>query len=109
MAGIRVCYCSESFANDANPNAGVIKAVKRLMAAEFSRDLSGKVRRAQFHWAERGYTMGGTPGYAFRRVILGRMVSPCTISARGAQIHRCPAHLNHLGPGLGSGDRQADL
>ncbi|OYU70446.1 MAG: hypothetical protein CFE28_10870 [Alphaproteobacteria bacterium PA2] len=83
MAGIRVCYCSESFANDANPNAGVIKAVKRLMAAEFSRDLSGKVRRAQFHWAERGYTMGGKPGYGFRRVILGEDGQP----------------LHHLGPG----------
>lgn len=70
MAGVPIHYCSENFANSENPNAGLIKAVKRLMAAEFSRDLSGKVRRAQFYWAARGYAVAGVPGYAFQRVIL---------------------------------------
>ena len=83
MAGVTIHYCSENFSNADSPNAGLIKAVKRLMAAEFSRDLSRKVRRAQFYWAARGYAVAGSPGYGFQRVVLDEDGTP----------------LHYLGPG----------
>lgn len=66
-AGIEIHYCEEAFDNQATPTSGIIKAVKRLMAAEFSRELSEKVKRAQLKWARRGFKMGGAPGFGFRR------------------------------------------
>lgn len=70
-AGIEVRYCSESFGAALSPIDGVLKAVKRLMAAEFSRELSGKTRNAQRRWAAAGFKMGGVAGYGLRRCVVG--------------------------------------
>ena len=46
-SGIRVEYCAEPFVNDGGVVAAVFKSIKRAMAAEFSREKSVRVRRAE--------------------------------------------------------------
>ncbi|RDY65446.1 hypothetical protein DX912_17210 [Lysobacter soli] len=58
-AGIRVHYCAEPFENDGSPMTVVIKSVKRVMAAEYSRELSTKVFMGQCRLIELGFRQGG--------------------------------------------------
>jgi len=46
-AGIAVVYCAEPFCNDGSPMQALLKHIKRIMAAEYSRELSVKVWHAQ--------------------------------------------------------------
>ncbi|THD61624.1 recombinase family protein [Phenylobacterium sp.] len=66
-AGVMVEYTVEPFENNDTMTASLIKHIKRAMAAEYSRDLSAKTRRAQAHLRGLGYWMGGEPGYGLRR------------------------------------------
>jgi hypothetical protein len=43
QAGIKVAYCAEQFDNDGSLISHIMKNIKRVMAAEFSRELSAKV------------------------------------------------------------------
>ncbi|WP_256080992.1 recombinase family protein [Massilia sp. YIM B04103] len=67
-AGIQVEYCAEPFANDGSPFTAVVKGMKRAMAAEYSRELSGKVFAAQARLSSAGFKPGGIAGYAIRRL-----------------------------------------
>lgn len=69
-AGITVAYCAEPFTNDGSPLAAVLKGLKRAMAAEYSRELSAKVFRAQCRLTEAGFKQGGLAGYGLRRVVI---------------------------------------
>jgi DNA invertase Pin-like site-specific DNA recombinase len=69
-AGVRVVYCAEPFENDGSPTTMLLKQIKRLMAAEYSRELSGKVLRAQLLQAQLGHKQGGPRPYGFRRVVV---------------------------------------
>src|SRR6202040_3820844 len=42
-AGVPVHYCAETFANDGTLPSLIMKALKRTMAGEYSRELGGKV------------------------------------------------------------------
>src|ERR1700681_373186 len=42
-AGVQVHYCAEHFENDGHPASLILKTLKRVMAAEYSRELSEKV------------------------------------------------------------------
>jgi DNA invertase Pin-like site-specific DNA recombinase len=61
-ANIAVHYCAESFSNDGSPLATLLKAIKRAMAAEYSRDLSARVFAGQSRLTELGFRQGGTAG-----------------------------------------------
>lgn len=69
-AGVAVRYCDEPFDEMEGRSGDLIKAVKRLMAADFSRELSGKVRASQYRYAQAGYKMGGVAGYGLRRAVV---------------------------------------
>jgi DNA invertase Pin-like site-specific DNA recombinase len=69
-AGIRVHYCAEPFENDGSPMAVIVKSVKRVMAGEYSRELSTKVFAGQCRLVELGFRQGGVAGYGLRRVLL---------------------------------------
>jgi DNA invertase Pin-like site-specific DNA recombinase len=69
-AGVQLTYCGESFENDGSPYAAVLKSLKRIMAAEFSRDLSQRIYLAQRRHAAEGAHQGGSPGYARRRLLI---------------------------------------
>lgn len=68
-AGIRVHYCAEPFENDGSPMTVVIKSVKRVMAAEYSRELSTKVFMGQCRLIELGFRQGGPAGFGLRRML----------------------------------------
>jgi DNA invertase Pin-like site-specific DNA recombinase/DNA-binding winged helix-turn-helix (wHTH) protein len=71
-AGIPVRYCAEQFENDGSAASAIMKALKRTMAAEYSRELGVKVLAGQRRIALLGYRSVGTAGYGLRRM----MVSP---------------------------------
>ncbi len=70
-AGIEIIYCAEQFENDGSPMAALIKSIKRTMAAEYSRELSAKVFKAQCRFVRLGFKQGGSAGYALRRQVVG--------------------------------------
>ncbi|MBR0779043.1 recombinase family protein [Bradyrhizobium diazoefficiens] len=70
LAGVKVIYCAEVFENDGSPISGLWKNMKRLMAAEDSRDKSAKVFAGQSRIAGLGYWVGGRPGFALRRELV---------------------------------------
>lgn len=69
-AGVPVHYCAEQFNNDASISSSVMKALKRAMAAEFSRELGIKSYEGQRRLAQLGFKMGGSAGYGLRRMLL---------------------------------------
>jgi DNA invertase Pin-like site-specific DNA recombinase len=69
-AGIPLHYCAEQFRNDGTASSSLVKAIKRSMAAEFSRELGEKVFCGKARLAEMGFWMGGNPGYAYRRFMI---------------------------------------
>jgi DNA invertase Pin-like site-specific DNA recombinase len=75
-AGIPVVYCGEQFTNELTiPNA-ILKGLKRVMAAEYSRELSQKVYHGQRRMIEMGFKAGGTAPYGFRRFLLAANGTP---------------------------------
>jgi DNA invertase Pin-like site-specific DNA recombinase len=71
-AGVDVIYVTEPFENDGSPTASVLKALKRAMAGEFSREMSRKVFLGHCLNVERGFHAGGPPGFGLQRVLVGR-------------------------------------
>lgn len=69
-AGIDVQYVAEQFENDGSPVSTIVKGVKRAMAGEYSRELSGKVFAGQCRLIELGFRQGGPAGYGLRRVLV---------------------------------------
>lgn len=68
QAGVNVIYCAEHFIDDGSPMGALMKGVKRIMAAEYSRELGAKVLHAQCRFSQMGFKQGGHPGYGLRRV-----------------------------------------
>ena len=75
-AGIRVHYCGEQFENDGSIGSNLLKTVKRVMAGEYSRELSVKVFAGQCRLVELGYRQGGAAGYGLRRVLIDEHGNP---------------------------------
>src|SRR5579859_381698 len=69
-AGVPVHYCAESFTNDDSLPSLVMKALKRTMAGEYSRELGVKVFAGQRRLALLGFKQGGIPGYGLRRMLV---------------------------------------
>lgn len=70
QAGIPVRYCSEPFENDGSAMSSIMKHMKRVMAAEYSRELSAKVSRAQRLQASLGFKQGGQAPLGLRRMLV---------------------------------------
>jgi DNA invertase Pin-like site-specific DNA recombinase/uncharacterized phage-associated protein len=69
-AGVPVIYCAEPFENDQSAVSSLMKRLKRLMAAEFSREQSAKVKQSQLRGARQGRHPSGRAVYGVRRVAL---------------------------------------
>lgn len=82
-AGIRVHYCGEQFENDGSIGSNLLKTVKRVMAGEYSRELSVKVFAGQCRLVELGFRQGGAPGYGLRRLLIDEGRNPKGELARG--------------------------
>jgi len=75
-AGVPVHYCAEAFANDGSLSSLIMKALKRTMAGEYSRELGVKVLAGMKRLACLGFKQGGVPGYGLRRML----ISPTGVS-----------------------------
>jgi DNA invertase Pin-like site-specific DNA recombinase len=71
-AGIAVCYCAEQFENDNSVTSNLLKALKRTMAGEFSRELSVKVSDGQRRLASMGWWQGGNGPFGFQRMLVSQ-------------------------------------
>ena len=69
-AGVPVHYCAETFANDGTLPSLIMKALKRTMAGEYSRDLGVRVFAGQKRLALLGFKAGGVAGYGLRRMLV---------------------------------------
>lgn len=69
-AGVPVHYCAETFTNDGTLSSLIMKALKRAMAGEYSRELGVKVLAGQKRLALLGFKQGGPPGYGLRRMLV---------------------------------------
>ncbi|WP_275690601.1 recombinase family protein [Luteibacter jiangsuensis] len=76
MHGVRVVYVAEPFENDRSPLTAVLKSLKRHLAAEYSRELSAKVKAGQARLAKLGFHMGASPGYGYRRMLTDAAGNP---------------------------------
>src|SRR5215216_5481347 len=69
--GVRVHYCAEQFENDGSLLSNISKNIKRVMAAEFSRELSVKVHTGLCRITSLGYRAGGPITFGLRRELIG--------------------------------------
>ncbi len=82
-AGKRVVYCAEPFDNDQTPMAALIKNLKRVMAGEYSRELSDKVLHGQLRSAAMGHFVGGPCPYGLRRLVIDADGRPAAVLESG--------------------------
>lgn len=83
QAGVRVVYCGEPFGEDLAPTTTIIKHLKRVMAGEYSRELSAKLSRAHHQQARLGFRQGGKAIYGFRRLLVDAAGNPRQVLNRG--------------------------
>lgn len=86
-AGIPVHYCAEQFENNGSMPSEIMKALKRAMAAEYSRELATKVRAGMRILVSRGFRAGSKAGYGLRRMMI-------TSDGRKRQILEANEHKN---------------
>jgi len=84
-SGVPLHYCAEPFNNDGTASSSILKALKRSMAAEFSRELGEKVFRGKTHIVQLGFWVGGPPGYGYRRRMVSADGKPKQVLKRGEQ------------------------
>jgi len=70
QAGIAVHYCAEQFENDNSTTSNLLKALKRVMAGEYSRELSVKIGTAQRRLMAMGLWQGGPAPFGMRRQLV---------------------------------------
>lgn len=75
-AGLTVHYCAELFENDGSLLGSILKNIKRMMAAEFSRELSTKVFAGQCKLITCGYRQGGMAGLGLGRLLIDQHGNP---------------------------------
>jgi DNA invertase Pin-like site-specific DNA recombinase len=83
QAGVRVVYCGEPFGEDVAPITTIVKHLKRVMAGEYSRELSVKMSRAKRQQAQLGFRQGGSLIYGFRRLLVDPERKPRQVLNRG--------------------------
>ena len=80
---MRVVYCAEPFGEDVAPITTIIKHLKRVMAGEYSRELSAKLSRAHRQQAQLGFRQGGKLIYGFRRLLVDPSRNPRQVLSGG--------------------------
>ena len=84
-AGINIHYCAEQFENNNSMLNSLLKSLKRMMAGEYSRELSVKVSAAQVRLAKMGFAQGGSAPLGLRRFLVDINSKPKQLLARGEQ------------------------
>ncbi|SHJ94984.1 Site-specific DNA recombinase [Bradyrhizobium lablabi] len=97
-AGIKIAYCAEQFDNDGSLISSIVKNVKRVMAAEYSRDLSAKVHAGQCRLASLGFKQGGPANYGLCRELVDETARPKHLLKSGERKYLLTDHVR-LQPG----------
>ncbi len=84
-AGISVVYCAELFENNDTALTALLKVMKRVMAGEYSRELSVKIARAHEFHAKRGFHQGGPPNFGLDRLLVDECRRPKAILRDGQE------------------------
>ncbi len=82
-AGLKVRYCAEQFENDNSMTSNLLKALKRTMAGEYSRELSVKISDGQRRLASMGFWQGGEAPFGMARRIVDENGRPKEILSAG--------------------------
>jgi DNA invertase Pin-like site-specific DNA recombinase len=82
-SGVPLHYCAETFENDGSLSSLIMKALKRTMAGEYSRELGVKVLAGLKRQAHLGFKQGGMPGYGLRRMLVSHAGIPRQVLASG--------------------------
>jgi DNA invertase Pin-like site-specific DNA recombinase len=98
QAGISVAYCAEQFDNDGSLISSIVKNIKRVMAAEYSRELSAKVHAGACRFARMGFQLGGLVPYGLQRMLVDEKLQPKGILKRGDRKYLQSDHVK-LQPG----------
>ena len=110
LSGVKVHYCAETFENDNTMPGLIMKALKRTMAGEYSRELSVKVRAGLCRLGRAGFKLGGRAPYGLSRVLVdasGRTKTASAFRRTQEHCHR-PGYSHSRGSGRG-GSRQTHL
>lgn len=83
QAGIPVHYCAEVFPNDGTISSSILKALKRTMAGEYSRELGVKVFEGKKNLVISGFRVGGYAGCGFRRMMVSNIGMPKQVLEKG--------------------------
>jgi len=97
-AGIKVAYCAEQFDNDGTMLTSIVKNIKRVMAAEYSRELSAKVYAGQCRFARLGYKLGGYAGYGLVRELVDEKEQSKGLLKKGQRKYLLTDHIR-ISPG----------
>ncbi len=98
-AGIKIAYCAEQFDNDGTMMSSILKNLKRVMAAELSRELSVKVHTGLLRVAGLGFRVGGPLGYGLRRELVDENGASKGLLKRGEQKNlKADRVILRLGP-----------
>lgn len=92
-AGIAVHYCMEDFENDLRFESSILKSLKRVMAGEFSRELSDKTFASQRRLATLGYRVGGPAPLGLRRLAVDQNDRQIGILERGQRKAGRASHI----------------
>ena len=93
QAGIKVAYCAEQFDNDGSIVSSIVKNIKRVMAAEYSRELSAKVHAGACRFARMGFQVGGRVPYALQRMLVDEKLQPKGILKKGDRKYLQTHHV----------------
>ena len=93
QAKVKVAYCAEQFDNDGSLMSSIVKNLKRVMAAEYSRELSVKVHAGACRVASLGFRSGASPGYGLRRELVDENRDSKGILAKGERKHLQTDHV----------------
>ncbi|WP_082885003.1 recombinase family protein [Bradyrhizobium stylosanthis] len=97
QAGIKVAYCAEQFDNDGSMLSSILKNLKRVMAAEYSRDLSTKVHAGACRFARMGFTPGGPSIYGLHRILVDENWKPKgVVLKRGERKYLTTDHVRFV-------------
>jgi DNA invertase Pin-like site-specific DNA recombinase len=96
QAGIKVAYCAEQFDNDGTMMSSIIKNLKRVMAAEYSRELSVKVHAGASRFARLGFKLGGQVGYGLRRQLVNEKLQQKAVLKNGDRKYLVTDHVRLL-------------
>jgi DNA invertase Pin-like site-specific DNA recombinase len=96
QAGIKVAYCAEQFDNDGTMMSSILKNIKRVMAAEYSRELSAKVHAGASRFARMGFKLGGYVGYGLRRQLVNEKLQAKAVLKKGDRKYLVTDHVRLL-------------